>query len=108
LLTRFAISVPILRLRGQLFRNLDTGRSVIATQQLVKNIGWLGGSTGIATPIRAGRQALLGLHIRRDNYLFYIGFVRRNARRIAVTALGPSLEVRLWPVCDPLRAKMQR
>lgn len=78
------ISVPILRLRGHYFA-ISTLAFGFATQQLVKNLGFFGGSTGIATPILR-RQVILGLTIPRDDYFYYLTLIAAAAC-LALSAL---------------------
>lgn len=74
------IGFPILRLRGHYFA-IATLAFGIATQQLVKNIDVLGGSSGINAPIIRHQYGL-----DRDTYFYFVGFAM-TAFAIGVTWL---------------------
>ena len=76
------IGLPVLRLRGHYFA-ISTLTFAIATQQLVKNLDFLGGTSGISTPI-IRKQQLLFMDLDRDTYFYFLGFIL-TAAAILVT-----------------------
>jgi branched-chain amino acid transport system permease protein len=63
----FLVGLPVLRLRGHYFA-ITTLALGFATQQVVKSLDFLGGSSGISTPII---REIHGLN--RDDYFYYLG-----------------------------------
>lgn len=67
------VGLPVLRLRGHYFA-ITTLTLAIATQQLVKNLDFLGGTSGISTPIIRNQQVLFA-ELDRDTYFYFLGFI---------------------------------
>jgi branched-chain amino acid transport system permease protein len=82
------VGLPVLRLRGHYFA-ISTLTFAIATQQLVKNLDFLGGTSGISTPI-IRRQQFLWAELDRDTYYYFIGFVLTAAAILATWLLSRS------------------
>jgi branched-chain amino acid transport system permease protein len=76
----FVVGLPILRLRGHYFA-ISTLTFAIATQQLIKNLDFLGGTSGISAPII---REIWGLN--RDTFFYFLAMVMAAAA-IAVTWL---------------------
>ena len=67
------VGLPILRLRGHYFA-ISTLTFGIATQQLMKNLDFLGGTSGISTPI-IRHPSIVGVQVDRDTYFYFLGFI---------------------------------
>jgi branched-chain amino acid transport system permease protein len=67
------VGLPILRLRGHYFA-ISTLTFGIATQQLIKNLDFLGGTSGISTPI-IRHPHVLGFEVDRDTYFYFLAFI---------------------------------